>query len=72
MAAMTKRLWCYEDTVHGPTEAKVSAVETDLAENIQTVEDRTEETQQKLKKEIKEDLLQVLWVQSRCSLIRGR
>lgn len=43
--------------MHGPTEAKISAVETDLAACTQKVEDRTEETHQKLRKEIKEDLL---------------
>lgn len=58
-SAVTKRLWYYEGIVHGPTEAKISAVETHLVENTLKMEDRIEEAHQKLRKETKEDLCQV-------------
>lgn len=65
-----RRFQAYSDTVHGPTQATISAVETDLSEHIQKMEDGIEETHQKLRKEIKEDLLQISSIQTRGSVIR--
>lgn len=48
-----------EDTVHAPTRAQISAVEIDLTDHMQRLEDRIEELLQKLSKELKEGLLQL-------------
>lgn len=69
---MVRRLWAYEDTVHGPTHARISTVETSPSEHIQKLEDEIEETQQKLRKEIKDYLLQISSVQTRGPVIRSR
>lgn len=57
--AMVKKLWVYAECwVHGPTHARISAVVSGLSERLQEMEDKIEDTHQKLK-ELKEDLLQI-------------
>lgn len=51
-ALMTRMLQTYEDTVHTTTEAQISAVETDLTEHMQKLEERIGESQ-KLRKELR-------------------
>ncbi|XP_063039305.1 uncharacterized protein LOC134434570 [Melospiza melodia melodia] len=58
---MTKKLRAYADAVHGPTHARIAAVETQL----QKPEDKIEENHKKLREEIKEDLIQISAVQIR-------
>ncbi|XP_016160607.1 PREDICTED: uncharacterized protein LOC107604341 [Ficedula albicollis] len=58
---MAKKLRAYADTVHGPTHARIAAVET----RLQNLEDKIEENHKKLREEIKEDLLQISAVQIR-------
>ncbi|XP_039414774.1 ubiquitin carboxyl-terminal hydrolase 4 isoform X3 [Corvus cornix cornix] len=66
---MAVKLRAYADSVHCPTHARVSAVET----RMQKLEDKIENMHQELKEEIKEGLLQILAVQSRDSdTKRGR
>lgn len=61
MLDMAKKLRAYADTVHGPTHARIAAVET----RLQKLEDKIEENHKKLREEIKEDLLQISAVQIR-------
>ncbi|RMC00749.1 hypothetical protein DUI87_22432 [Hirundo rustica rustica] len=72
---MEKKLRAYADAVHGPTHARVAAVET----RLQKLEDKIDENHKKLREEIREDLLQISAVQirgpgtqHRCSLGRER
>ncbi|XP_050842378.1 Friend virus susceptibility protein 1-like [Serinus canaria] len=58
---MAKKLRAYADVVHGPTHARIAAVET----HLQKLEDKIEENHKKLREEIKEDLLQISAVQIR-------
>lgn len=57
---MSKKLRAYADSVHGPTHARIAAVET----RLQKLEDKIEENHKKLREEI-EDLIQILAVQIR-------
>ncbi|XP_077049308.1 uncharacterized protein LOC143696613 [Agelaius phoeniceus] len=65
---MARKLRAYADAVHGPTHARIAAVET----RLQNLEDKIEENHKKLREEIKEDLLQISAVQIRGSGIQGR
>ncbi|RMC19965.1 hypothetical protein DUI87_00810 [Hirundo rustica rustica] len=72
---MAKKLRAYADAVHGPTHARIAAVETCL----QKLEDKIDENPKRLREEIREDLLQISAVQirgsgtqRRCSLGRER
>uniref|UniRef100_A0A8U8C7R6 Uncharacterized protein n=1 Tax=Geospiza parvula TaxID=87175 RepID=A0A8U8C7R6_GEOPR len=65
---MARKLRAYADAVHGPTHARISAVES----RLQKLEDKIEENHKKLREEIKEDLLQISAVQIRGSGIQGR
>ncbi|XP_053788900.1 uncharacterized protein LOC128782532 [Vidua chalybeata] len=58
---MAKKLRAYADAVHGPTHARIAAVET----RLQELEGKIEESRKKLREEIKEDLLQISAVQIR-------
>ncbi|RMC21845.1 hypothetical protein DUI87_02716 [Hirundo rustica rustica] len=58
---MAKKLRAYADAVHGPTHARIAAVET----RLQKLEDRIDENHKKLREEIREDLLQISAVQIR-------
>ncbi|XP_041265638.1 sushi domain-containing protein 1-like, partial [Onychostruthus taczanowskii] len=58
---MAKKLRAYADAVHGPTHARIAAVET----RLQKLEDKIEENHKKLREEIKEDLIQISAVQIR-------
>ncbi|TRZ08288.1 hypothetical protein HGM15179_018819 [Zosterops borbonicus] len=60
---MAKKHQAYADAMHGPTHARITAVETCL----QKLEDKIEENHKKLRDEIKEDLLQISAGQSRGS-----
>ncbi|XP_059729043.1 uncharacterized protein LOC132341481 isoform X1 [Haemorhous mexicanus] len=60
---MAKKLRACADAVHGPTHARIAAVET----RLQRLEDKIEENHKKLREEIKEDLLQISAVQIRGS-----
>ncbi|OWK62569.1 Gag-Pol polyprotein [Lonchura striata] len=51
---MARKLRAYADAVHGPTHARIAAVEALL----QKLEDKIEENHKRLREEIKEDLLQ--------------
>ena len=46
VSSMVRRLREYADTVHGPTQAKIAAVEKSLSETIQKMEDRMDRTQE--------------------------
>ncbi|RMC08866.1 hypothetical protein DUI87_13860 [Hirundo rustica rustica] len=50
---MAKKLRAYADAVHGPTHARIAAVET----RLQKLEDKIDENHKKLREEIREDLL---------------
>ncbi|TRZ08259.1 hypothetical protein HGM15179_018846 [Zosterops borbonicus] len=65
---MAKKLRAYADAVHGPTHARIAAVETQL----QKLEDKIEENHRKLREEIKEDFLQISAVQIRGPGIQRR
>lgn len=65
---MARKLRAYADAVHGPTDARIAAVET----RLQKLEDKIEENHKKLREEIKEDLLQILAIQIRGSGTQGR
>ncbi|RMB97182.1 hypothetical protein DUI87_26343 [Hirundo rustica rustica] len=52
---MAKKLRAYADAVHGPTHARIAAVET----RLQKLEDKIDENHKKLREEIREDLLQI-------------
>ncbi|RMC18047.1 hypothetical protein DUI87_04925 [Hirundo rustica rustica] len=58
---MAKKLRAYADAVHGPTHARIAAVET----RLQKLEDKIDENHKKLREEIGEDLLQISAVQIR-------
>ncbi|RMB92962.1 hypothetical protein DUI87_30610 [Hirundo rustica rustica] len=58
---MAKKLRAYADAVHGPTHARIAAVET----RLQKLEDKIDENHKKLREEIREDLLQISAVQIR-------
>ncbi|RMC21584.1 hypothetical protein DUI87_02451 [Hirundo rustica rustica] len=60
---IAKKLRAYADAVHGPTHARIAAVET----RLQKLEDKIDENHKKLKEEIREDLLQISAVQIRSS-----
>ncbi|RMC19119.1 hypothetical protein DUI87_03723 [Hirundo rustica rustica] len=60
---MAKKLRAYANAVHGPTHARIAAVET----RLQKLEDKIDETHTKLRKEIRENLLQISAVQIRGS-----
>ncbi|RMC09736.1 hypothetical protein DUI87_13523 [Hirundo rustica rustica] len=60
---MAKKLRAYADAVHGPTHARIAAVETCL----QKLEDKIDENHKKLREEIREDLLHISAVQIRGS-----
>ncbi|RMC20989.1 hypothetical protein DUI87_01844 [Hirundo rustica rustica] len=60
---MAKKLRAYADAVHGPTHARIAAVET----RLQKLEDKIDENPKKLREEIREDLLQISAVQIRGS-----
>ncbi|RMC17953.1 hypothetical protein DUI87_04827 [Hirundo rustica rustica] len=60
---MAKKLRAYADAVHGPTHARIAAVET----RLQKLEDKIDENHKKLREEIREDLLQISAVQIRRS-----
>ncbi|XP_064258482.1 uncharacterized protein LOC135289027 isoform X1 [Passer domesticus] len=60
---MARKLRAYADAVHGPTHARIAAVET----RLQRLEDKIEENHKKLREEIKENLLQISAVQIRGS-----
>ncbi|RMB91428.1 hypothetical protein DUI87_32219 [Hirundo rustica rustica] len=60
---MAKKLRAYADAVHGPTHARIAAVET----RLQKLEDKIDENHKKLREEITEDLLQISAVQIRGS-----
>ncbi|RMC19551.1 hypothetical protein DUI87_03109 [Hirundo rustica rustica] len=64
---MAKKLQAYADAVHGPTYARISAVETCLSERRQKIDDKMEDNHKRLRKEIKGDLLQISAVQTRGS-----
>lgn len=65
---MAKKLRTYADAVHGPTHARIAAVETQLRK----LEDKIEENHKKLREEIKEDLIQISAVQIRGPGIQRR
>ncbi|XP_068036774.1 uncharacterized protein [Anomalospiza imberbis] len=65
---MAKKLRAYADAVHGPTHARIAAVET----RLQKLEDKIEESRKKLREEIKEDLLQISAVQIRRPAIQRK
>ncbi|RMB99540.1 hypothetical protein DUI87_23793 [Hirundo rustica rustica] len=60
---MARKLRAYADAVHGPTHARIAAVET----RLQKLEDKIDENHKKLKEKIREDLLQISAVQIRSS-----
>ncbi|RMC20467.1 hypothetical protein DUI87_01317 [Hirundo rustica rustica] len=60
---MAKKLRAYADAVHGPTHARIAAVET----RLQKLEDKIDENHKKLREEFREDLLQISAVQIRGS-----
>ncbi|RMC04311.1 hypothetical protein DUI87_19130 [Hirundo rustica rustica] len=60
---MAKKLRAYANAVHGPTHARIAAVET----RLQKLEDKIDENHKKLREEIREDLLQISAVQIRGS-----
>ncbi|RMC05661.1 hypothetical protein DUI87_17746 [Hirundo rustica rustica] len=60
---MAKKLQAYGDAVHGPTHARIAAVET----RLQKLEDKIDENHKKLREGIREDLLQISAVQIRGS-----
>ncbi|RMC20408.1 hypothetical protein DUI87_01258 [Hirundo rustica rustica] len=60
---MAKKLRAYADAVHGPTHTRIAAVET----RLQKLEDKIDENHKRLRKEIREDLLQISAVQIRGS-----
>ncbi|RMC21022.1 hypothetical protein DUI87_01878 [Hirundo rustica rustica] len=60
---MVKKLRAYADVVHGPTHARIAAVET----RLQKLEDKIDENHKRLREEIREDLLQISAVQIRGS-----
>ncbi|RMC22125.1 hypothetical protein DUI87_02998 [Hirundo rustica rustica] len=60
---MAKKLRAYADAVHGPTHARIAAVET----HLQKLEDKIDENHKKLREEIREDLLQISAVQIRAA-----
>ncbi|RMB92235.1 hypothetical protein DUI87_31346 [Hirundo rustica rustica] len=60
---MAKKLRAYADAVHGPTHARIAAVET----RLQKPEDKIDENHKKLREETREDLLQISAVQIRGS-----
>ncbi|RMB93146.1 hypothetical protein DUI87_30468 [Hirundo rustica rustica] len=60
---MAKKLRAYADAVHGPTHARITAVET----RLQKLEDKIDENHKRLREEIREDLLQISAVQIRGS-----
>lgn len=49
VSAVLRRLWVCADTVHSPTQARITAVETSLLECIEKMGNKTEETHQKLR-----------------------
>ncbi|TRZ07696.1 hypothetical protein HGM15179_019413 [Zosterops borbonicus] len=63
MLDMMKKLQEYADAVHGPTLARIAAVET----HLQKLEEKIEENHKKLREEMKEGFLQILAVQIRGS-----
>ncbi|RMC13001.1 hypothetical protein DUI87_10530 [Hirundo rustica rustica] len=65
---IAKKLRAYADAVHGPTHAKIAAVET----RLQKLEDKIDENHKKLREEIREDLLQISAVQIRSSSSQRR
>ncbi|RMC01124.1 hypothetical protein DUI87_22390 [Hirundo rustica rustica] len=58
---MVKKLQTYADAVHGPTHARIAAVET----RLHKLEDKIDENHKKLREEIRENLLQISAVQIR-------
>ncbi|RMC13476.1 hypothetical protein DUI87_08549 [Hirundo rustica rustica] len=56
---MAKKLRTYADAVHGPTHARIAALETQMGE----LADKMEENHKNLREEIKEDILQISAVQ---------
>ncbi|RMB97205.1 hypothetical protein DUI87_26307 [Hirundo rustica rustica] len=60
---IAKKFRAYADAVHGPTHARIAAVETCL----QKLEEKIDENHKKLREEIREDLLQISAVQIRGS-----
>ncbi|KAF4804498.1 hypothetical protein TURU_007275 [Turdus rufiventris] len=56
---IAKKLQAYADAVHGPTHARIAALET----RLQKLKDKIKENHKKLKEEIKENLLQISAVQ---------
>ncbi|RMC09853.1 hypothetical protein DUI87_13640 [Hirundo rustica rustica] len=60
---MAKKLRAYADAVHGPTHARIAAVET----RLQKLEDKIDENHKRLREEIRKDLLQISAVQIRGS-----
>ncbi|RMC21199.1 hypothetical protein DUI87_02057 [Hirundo rustica rustica] len=60
---MAKKLRAYADAVHGPTHARITAVETPL----QKLEEKIDENPKNLREKIREDLLQISAVQIRGS-----
>ncbi|RMC11010.1 hypothetical protein DUI87_12202 [Hirundo rustica rustica] len=65
---MAKKLRAYTDAVHGPTHARIAAVET----RLQKLEDKIDENHKKLREEIRKDLLQISAVQIRGSSTQRR
>ncbi|RMC06271.1 hypothetical protein DUI87_15702 [Hirundo rustica rustica] len=60
---MVKKLRAYSDAMHGPTHARITALEI----RLQKLKDKMEENHKKLEEEIKEDILQISAVQVRSS-----
>ncbi|RMC21974.1 hypothetical protein DUI87_02845 [Hirundo rustica rustica] len=56
---MVKKLRAYADAVHGPTHARIAALET----HMRKLEDKMEENHKQLREEIKEGFLQISAVQ---------
>lgn len=54
LSALAIKLWTYEDTIATPSQAHVSAVETELAKHVQNREEKIYEGYQKLREEFKE------------------
>ncbi|TRZ12790.1 hypothetical protein HGM15179_014314 [Zosterops borbonicus] len=65
---MAKKLRAYADAVHGPTHARIAAVET----RLQKLKNKIEKNHKKLREEIKKDFLQISAVQIRSPGIQRR
>ncbi|RMC03499.1 hypothetical protein DUI87_20698 [Hirundo rustica rustica] len=59
---MVKELRAYTDAVHGPTHARIAALET----QVRGLADKMEENHKKFREEIKENILQISAVQLVC------